>query len=95
MLRPAGARTGSSAAANRNLTIAAAAFLALDGAALVFAATWQHELMLGVVGALLVVAAALVVVFWRWHRRQLEEIAAARRALREEAEALRELLNGA
>ena len=32
--------------------------------------------------------------YWRWHQRQLEEIAAARRALRDEAESLRELLRG-
>jgi hypothetical protein len=85
---------GTTARGNRHLTIAAAAFLALDGAALVFAGIWSRELTLGLVGVTLVLSAGLVVVFWRWHREQLAELAAARRALREEAEALRDLLQG-
>jgi hypothetical protein len=32
--------------------------------------------------------------YWRWHQRQLAEIAEARRALRDETESLRELLRG-
>jgi hypothetical protein len=85
---------GETARGNRKLTIIAAAFLALDGAALVFAGILSRQLVLGLVGVMLVLASGFVVVFWRWHRRQLEEIAAARRALREEAEALREILQG-
>jgi len=81
-------------AANRGLTVAAAAFLALDGLTLVGAGIWMHQVLLALIGAALVVASGLVVVYWRWHRRQLEEIAEARRALRAEAEALRELIKG-
>ena len=81
-------------AANRGLTVAAAAFLALDGLTLVGAGIWMHQVLLALIGAALVVASGLVVVYWRWHRRQLEEIAEARRALRAETEALRELIKG-
>jgi uncharacterized membrane protein len=83
-------RAGGSA--NRRLTIAAVVFLALDGTALMGAGAWLRQYTLILIGAALLVAAGLVVLYWRWHKRQLAEIAEARRALRAEAEALRELL---
>jgi hypothetical protein len=40
------------------------------------------------------VSSGVVLIYWRWQQRQLDEIAAARRALRDEAESMRELLRG-
>ena len=80
--------------ANRTLTLLAAAFLGFDGAALLVFGIWSRHPLLSLIGAALFVSSGLVLLYWRWHQRQLEEIAAARRALREETESLRELLRG-
>lgn len=75
----------------RILTLVVAAVLGLDGGALFAGGVWSHQLSLSLVGVSLLLSAGLVVVYGRWHRRQLAEIAAARRALRIEASALRDL----
>jgi hypothetical protein len=80
--------------ANRTLTLLASAFLGFDGAALVVFGIWSRHPLLALIGAALFVSSGLVLLYWRWHQRQLEEIAAARRALREETASLRELLRG-
>lgn len=80
--------------ANRTMTLVASAFLGFDGAALVVFGLWTRHSMLALIGAALFVSSGLVLLYWRWHQRQLEEIAAARRAPRDEAESLRELLRG-
>jgi hypothetical protein len=80
--------------ANRTLTLLASAFLGFDGAALVVFGIWSRHPLLALIGAALFVSSGLVLFYWRWHQRQLEEIAAARRALREETASLRELLRG-
>jgi hypothetical protein len=80
--------------ANRTLTLLASAFLGFDGAALVVFGVWSRHPLLALIGAALFVSSGLVLLYWRWHQRQLEEIAAARRALREETASLRELLRG-
>jgi protein-S-isoprenylcysteine O-methyltransferase Ste14 len=80
--------------ANRTLTLLASAFLGFDGAALLVFGIWSRHPLLALIGAALFVSSGLVLLYWRWHQRQLEEIAAARRALREETESLRELLRG-
>ena len=80
--------------ANGTLTLLASAFLGFDGAALLVFGIWSRHPLLALIGAALFVSSGLVLLYWRWHQRQLEEIAAARRALREETESLRELLRG-
>jgi hypothetical protein len=78
----------------RTLTLVAVGFLALDGAALVGVGLWSGRLGLLVGGAGLLLAVGLVLIFWRRHLRRLDEIAAARRELRDEAEAIRRALRG-
>jgi hypothetical protein len=77
---------------SRTLTILAAGFLAFDGVALMAAGAWLGRPMLIIVGACLLGSSGLVFVYWRWHARQAGEIAAARRAVADEARALRDLV---
>lgn len=81
-------------ATSRRLTLAAIAILALDGVALLAAGVWTRRGALMAGGVLLLLASAGVARYWRWHRRQLAEIAEARRALRDETRALRDLVSG-
>ena len=80
--------------ASRTLTILAAGFLAFDGATLAGLGWWTGRASLVVMGLVLFLSSGLVLVFWRRQLRRLEEISAARRALREETESLRKLLGG-
>ena len=79
---------------NRTMTILASAFLGFDGATLVGFGIWSRHPLLALIGAALFVSSGLVLLYWRWYQRQLDEIAAARRALRDDANAMRELLPG-
>lgn len=72
-------------ATSRTLTIVAAAVLGFDGAALVGLGLWSGRTMLALVGAVFFVSALVVLLSWRWYRRRLADIAAARRALGDEA----------
>jgi hypothetical protein len=63
----------------------AAAVLAFDGAALLGFGAWSGRVMLVLVGTVFFVSALLVLLSWRWYRRRLADIAAARRALSDEA----------
>jgi hypothetical protein len=63
----------------------AAAVLAFDGAALLGFGVWSGRVMLVLLGAVFFVSALLVLLSWRWYRRRLADIAAARRALSDEA----------
>jgi hypothetical protein len=74
-----------SPAASRTLTIVAAAVLGFDGAALLGFGVWRGRMPLVLVGAVFFVSALLVLLSWRWYRRRLADIAAARRALSDEA----------
>ena len=76
----------------RALTIAAAAFLAFDGVALVVGGIWLQRVVLIVMGTVIIAGSLLVGVYWRWHRRQAGEIAAARQALASEARQLQDLI---
>jgi len=76
----------------RTLTLIAAAFLAFDGAALMALGIWSGRPTLLVGGTVVFLSSGLVLLLWRRHLRRLEEIAEARRDLREEAEELRRLL---
>lgn len=78
----------------RWLTLFAAGFLAFDGAALLALGAWSGRTMPLVVGTVLFLSSGLVLLVWRQHLRRLQEIAQARRELRDEAEELRRLLGG-
>jgi uncharacterized membrane protein len=75
----------------RTLTVIAAAVLAFDGAALAGLGIWTHRLVMVPVGVVFFVAAGLVLLYWRWYHRRLEDIAAARRALADEAREMQRL----
>ena len=81
-----------SAIANRTLTVIAAGFLAFDGACLLLGGVYLHRPLLDIFGACLILSSGLVFVYWRRHRRAAAAIAAARRALQEQARALRDLI---
>lgn len=74
------------------LAILAATFLAFDGAVLAGVGLWAGRWPLVVAGAVLLVASGVVLLSGRRQRRRLDEIAAARRELRDETEAIRRLL---
>jgi uncharacterized membrane protein len=74
----------------RTLTVIAAAVLGFDGAALMALGIWTDRLVLVPVGAVFFVSAGLVLVYWRWYRRRLDDIAEARRALADEAREMRD-----
>lgn len=80
------------AIANRTLTIFAAGLLAFDGACLVVAGAMLGRVLLLIVGGSLIVSSGLVFVYWKHHRRRTAELAADRRALREQARAFRNLI---
>jgi hypothetical protein len=44
------------------------------------------------VGLVFFLSSGLIVLYWRWHRRRLQDIAAERRALAEEAREMQRLL---
>jgi hypothetical protein len=76
----------------RSLTLVAAGFLALDGVALLGLGIWSGRRGFLAVGVVLCLFAALVLVYWRRHLRRLDEIAEARRDLRDETQKMRRLL---
>jgi membrane protein implicated in regulation of membrane protease activity len=76
------------------LTIVAAAVLAFDGAALALMGWWGGRLMLVLVGLVFFLSSGLVLLYWRWYRRRLDDIAESRRALSEEARQMRQFLRG-
>jgi len=81
-----------SSIANRTLTVMAAGFLAFDGACLVLAGVVLDRVLLAIVGACLIGSSGLVFVYSKHHARQAASIAADRTALREQARALRDLI---
>lgn len=82
-----------SPAISRTLTVVAAAVLAFDGAALAFMGWWGKRPMLALVGVVFFLSSGLVLLYWRWYRRRLDDIAQSRRSLSEEARQMRELLS--
>ncbi len=81
-----------SPAAERTLTIVAAAVLAFDGAALTGLGWWSGRLMLVLIGIVCFVSSGLVLWYWRWYQRRLDDIAAARRSLGDDAREMQRLL---
>lgn len=69
----------------RTLTVVAAAVLGFDGAALVILGIWSDRLVLVPVGLVFFISAGVVLVYWRWYRRRLDDIAVSRRELADEA----------
>ena len=78
----------------RTLTLFASAFLAFDGAALVALGWWLGRTWLVIIGIVLLLSSGLALHAYRRYLRRLDEIAEARRDLREETESLRKLLGG-
>jgi membrane protein implicated in regulation of membrane protease activity len=78
----------------RWLTLFAAGFLAFDGAALIALGLWSGRSALLALGIVLFLSSGLVLLVWRRHLGRLDDIAEARRELRDEAEELRRLLKG-
>lgn len=76
----------------RALTQIAVGFLLLDGVLLLCAGVWSRHP--GLIGAAVACGALAtgVLLLWRRQRRLLVEMAEARKAVRDEARALRELL---
>lgn len=83
-----------SPAVSRTLTIVAASALAFDGAALAFMGWWGGRPMLALVGIVFFLSSGLVLLYWRWYRRRLDDIAETGRALSKEAREIRELTRG-
>jgi len=79
-------------ALSRWLVIVAAVVLGFDGAALLGLAFWSRRPILGLVGLVFCLSSGLVLLSWRWYRRRLDDIAATRQALREQALDLRRIL---
>jgi hypothetical protein len=82
-----------SPALSRTLTIVAAAVLAFDGAALALLGWWSKRGLLSLIGLAFFVSSGLVLLSWGWYRRRLEDIAAHRRSLSEEAGEMQRLLH--
>ena len=78
--------------ASRPLTLLAFGFLAIDAVLLMLAGLWSDRVVLVILGVVFAVAALGVLLYWRAHKKQIEEIAKARDDLKAEAEALRELI---
>ncbi len=78
--------------ASRPLTLLAFGFLLIDAILLALAGLWSGRGALVVLGAVFGLAAAGVLVYWRAHQKRLAEIADAKRELKAEAEALRDLI---
>jgi hypothetical protein len=74
------------------LTLVAASVLAFDGTALALFGWWSNRLLLLLAGVICFVSAGLVLLYWRWYRRRLGEIAALRRGLADETRELRTFL---
>jgi hypothetical protein len=81
-----------SPAMSRTLTLVAAAVLAFDGAALAGLGYMTGRAVLGFVGLAFFVSSGLILLYWRWYRRRLDDILAARRELSEEAREMQRLL---
>jgi hypothetical protein len=74
------------------LTLVAAVLLGFDGAVVGAVGVYTGRWLLVAIGLVLLAGAGLVMLAGRRQRRGLDEIAAVRRDLRDETEALRRLL---
>jgi hypothetical protein len=81
-------------APSRTLTTAAVGFLLLDAVLFAFAALTFNRPLLFIPAVICAIGGGFVVVAWRRYRRTLLELEEARREMKREVEALRELLQG-
>jgi hypothetical protein len=81
-----------SPALSRIITVIAAAVLAFDGVALAVLGWWSGRLIVSLIGLVFFVSSGLVLLYWRWYRRRLEDIVAAQRELGEDARGIQQLL---
>jgi hypothetical protein len=79
---------------SRTLTLVAIGFLTFDGAALAGIGLMSGRGMLVAMGLVFFLSAGLVLLYWRWHRRRLLDIAAARGALSEDVREMQRLVRG-
>jgi membrane protein implicated in regulation of membrane protease activity len=77
---------------SRALTLVAIGFLTFDGAALAGIGLMSGRTMLVAMGLVFFVSAGLVLLYWRWHRRRLLDIASERGALSEDVREMQRLL---
>jgi len=59
-----------------------------DGAALAAVGWWSGRLVLVLLGVVCFISAGLVVLYWRWYRRRLDDIALLQRGLADESREL-------
>jgi hypothetical protein len=78
--------------ASRILTFVAASVLAFDGVALAGLGWWGQRFMLVLLGLVCLVSSGLVLWYWQWYQRRLQDIETAGRALGDEARELQRLL---
>ena len=83
--------TGSSVV-SRTLTLVAVGFLTFDGLALAGIGIMSGRNMLVAMGLVFFVSARLVLLYWRWHRQRLLDIASDRGALSEDLRDMQRLL---
>lgn len=83
-----------SPALSRTLTLVAAAVLAFDGVALGLMGWWGGRPLLALVGIVFFLSSGLVLLYWRWYRRRLDDITESRRWLSEEARRMRQQFGG-
>ena len=70
----------------------AGSVLAFDGVALATIGWWSHRPVLILVGLVCLLSALVVVFYWRWYQRRLQDIAGMRAGLADEARELRRFL---
>ena len=78
----------------RTITLFAVGVLVLDGVLLLLIGLWSRTRWAGIAGGVCLLVAGGVLLLWRRHRRALAELAGARQEVREEARALRNLVQG-
>lgn len=79
---------------SRTLTFFAAAVLAFDGVAVMLLGWWGRRAGLILIGAGFFLSSGLVLLYWRWYRKRVDEILSARRELSDEAREMRRWLGG-
>ena len=79
---------------SRTLTLFAAAVLAFDGMALMLLGWWGSQAALILIGAGFFLSSGLVLLYWRWYCKRVQEILSARRELSDEAREMRRWLGG-
>ena len=77
---------------SRTLTLVAIGFLTFDGVALASMGLMSGRNMLVAMGIVFFLSAGLVLLYWRWHRQRLLDIASERGALSEDVRDMQRLL---